>query len=348
MNKSPKNEILEEKISNFNPNENGLYDHGIFGLPFNPDESKVVLVPVPWEATVSYGSGTENGPKAILDSSQQIDLYDPLSPNSWKEGISMMDIPASILYQSKQVKEKTESYLEKYKEGHVDDNLQNEIKEACLDLKKYIKETTSKLLKDDKIVGIVGGEHGVSLGFLETLSEKYNDFGILHIDAHLDLRNSYEGLEYSHASIFFNALKLKSISKLVSVGIRDFCEEEQNFINNDKRVILFTDYEIRKAIFKGSTWAKICNRMIKNLPKNVYISFDIDGLVPYLSPNTGTPVVGGFTVEELVFLFEELIDSGRKIIGFDLCEVGKEEWDGNVGARILYKLCLATLKSQKK
>jgi len=342
--------ILDEKISNFDPNDSGSLYHGIFGLPFNVEESKVVLVPVPWEATVSYGEGAIEGPKAILDASQQVDLYDPLNPDGWKVGIAMQDIPSSIYFKSKQVREKTLKYLDGYNEKKIDSNLQQEINADCSDLNDYVEEVTDKLLKDDKIVGLVGGDHSTPLGYMKALSKKYKDFGILHIDAHADLREAYLGLEYSHASIFFNALKIKNISKLVQVGIRDFCNQENDLIKKEqKRISSFTDYEIKKDIFCGKTLKKKFSEIIKELPENVYVSFDIDGLVPYLSPSTGTPVIGGFTVDEIVFLLEELISKGKKIIGFDLCEVapGKDQWDGNVGARVLYKLCLLTLKSQK-
>lgn len=351
MNNLENKKILEDKIADFDPNGSGALYHGIFGLPFNVQESKVVLVPVPWEATVSYGEGAALGPKAILDASQQIDLYDLINPNGWKEGIAMQDIPSSIYYKSQQVREKSLKYLEKYNEKKEDDSLLAEINADCLNLKDYVRETTEILLADDKIVGLVGGDHSTPLGYFEALANKYEDFGILHIDAHADLRDAYQGFEYSHASIFFNALKIKNISKLVSVGVRDFCEQEHELIKSSNgRAVLFTDYEIKKAIFSGQTLKQKFAEIIAELPQNVHISFDIDGLIPYLSPSTGTPVVGGFTIEEMVFLFEEVIASGRKIIGFDLCEVaqGKDQWDGNVGARILYKLCLLALKSQGK
>ena len=347
-----KEKILKEKIANFNPIESGELYHGIFGLPFNVEESKLVLIPVPWEATTTYGDGAAHGPKFILDASQQIDLYDPIYPNGWKEGIAMQDIPSDIFYKSEYLGEKTNEYLGKYNEKEIDGFLRDEINKECENLNKYVNDITSKFLDDGKIVGVVGGEHSVPLGYFKALSKKYKSFGILHIDAHCDLRNAYQGLTYSHASIFYNVLKIKNISKLVQVGVRDFCEEEFKFIKKSKkRVSLFTDYEIKKEIFKGATVRKEFSKIIKELPKNVYISFDIDGLIPYLSPNTGTPVIGGFTIEEMVFLFEELLASGRKIIGFDLCEVspGKDitnQWDGNVGARVLYKLCLFALRSQ--
>jgi agmatinase len=112
---------------------------------------------------------------------------------------------------------------------------------------------------------------------------------------------------------------------------------------------MFTEYGIRKDLFEGRKWKDICEDIVHELPEKVYISFDIDGLAPHLSPNTGTPVLGGFSLEEVVYLFEKILESGKKIIGFDLCEVapGKDgEWDGNVGARVLYKLCLVSLKGR--
>jgi agmatinase len=243
--------------------------------------------------------------------------------------------------------------LDKYCENDIDKDLQKEINEDCFHIKSYVKDATKKFLDDGKIVGVVGGEHSVALGFLDALSEKYNNIGILQIDAHSDLRESYEGLEYSHASTFYNALKIENVKKLVQIGIRDISPIEAEIIEKEKsKISIFTDYEIKKSIFEGDTWEKKCDEIVKELPENVYISFDIDGLLPNLCPNTGTPVPGGFTIEELVYLFEKILASGKKIIGFDLCEVapGKDindQWDGNVGARVLYKLCLLTLKSQK-
>ena len=351
-NKEKRKEIRNEMIKKFNPSENGLRDHGIFGLPFLEAESEIVIVPVPWEATVSYLTGTAKGPEAILNASQQLDLYDPIFPEAWKIGMAMQEIPPDIFYKNKQVREKTEKYLGLYFDGQVDLVLQEEINNSCRLIHDIVKDSTLKLLNEGKIVGVVGGDHSVTLGYLEALSEKYKSFGILQIDAHSDLRKAYEGLEYSHASIFYNALKIKNINHLVQIGVRDFCEDEHILINKESnRITVFSDYEIRRSIFEGSTWSKVCDNIIKKLPKEVYISFDIDGLKPYLCTNTGTPAPGGFTVEELIYLFEKIIASKRKIIGFDLCEVTPEkegEWNGNVGARILYKLCILAAKSSQR
>lgn len=344
-------EILKEKIKNFNPNENGLFDHGIFGLPFKTEESSLVLLPVPWEATVSYGSGASKGPKAILDASQQIDLYDPVYPSGWREGIAMEDISSDIYYENMQVCKKVSDYLNGYLENKRDEKLLAEINDNCTNLNKKVEEMTGNLLDQGKIVGIVGGDHSSPFGFFKSLAKKYKDYGVLYIDAHADLRSAYEGFDFSHASIFHNVLSIPNVSKLVQVGVRDISEEEINIIKREKkRITLFSDHDIKKDIYNGKSWAKKCDEIIKNLPKNVYISFDVDGLNPSLCPHTGTPVPGGFSLEEISFLLEKIVNSKRKIIGFDLCEVvpgeGNDEWDGNVGARILYKLCLLALKSQ--
>ncbi len=234
------------------------------------------MIPVPWEATVSYGEGTSKGPKAILDASQQVDLYDLIYPNGWKEGIAMQDIPSSIFYNNQYTKEKVLKYIDKYMEREIDLNLQSEIDKDCSDLNDYVRETTKNFLNDNKIVGLVGGDHSIPLGYFESLSSKYENFGVLHIDAHADLRDAYEGLTYSHASIFFNALKIKNITKLVQVGVRDFCEQEYNLVKENKdRIFFYTDSEIRRDLFLGKTLKEKYSEIISNLPENVYISLTL-------------------------------------------------------------------------
>ena len=144
-------------------------------------------------------------------------------------------------------------------------------------------------------------------------------------------------------------MKLKGVEKLHQVGIRDFCENENELMQNDPRINTFFDHEIKEAMFSGENWEDICGKIIAGLGNKVYISFDIDGLTPELCPNTGTPVPGGLTFEQAIYLIKRLVEKGKTIVGFDLCEVapGKTEWDGNVGARVLYRLCNLTAKSNK-
>ncbi len=226
-----------------------------------------------------------------------------------------------------------------------------EVDRAARELNAHVKKNTLHFLKKKKTVGLVGGDHSTPLGFMQALSEQYTSFGILQIDAHADLRKAYEGFEFSHASIMYNALKFKAITKLVQVGIRDYCEEEVEVIrNNSNRITTYFDRDIKRSMFEGGTWKDICDEIIQQLPDNVYLSFDIDGLDPKLCPNTGTPVAGGFEVEQTLYLIEKVVESGKTIIGFDLNEVspGKDEWDANVGARLLYRMAIAVAQSQKK
>jgi agmatinase len=276
----------------------------------------------------------------------QVDLFDPLVKDCWKIGLAMEDISKKILSKNIALRKVALTYIRNIEKGVSIETpamkkIRTEVNKGCTELKLWVKESVEKQLRKNKLVGLVGGDHSTPLGFIEVLAEKHS-FGILQIDAHCDLRNAYEGFEYSHASIMYNALKISNVKKLVQVGIRDWCEEEDSYIrNSNRRVKTFFDYQIKKRLYQGHKWASICSDIIRELPKKVYISFDIDGLDPKLCPNTGTPVPGGLEFEQATFLLELLARSGKKVIGFDLNEVspGNSEWNGNVGARMLLKMC---------
>ena len=218
-------------------------------------------------------------------------------------------------------------------------------------LRNNLKERAKKLLAENKIAAVLGGEHSTPLGLMEALNDQGQPFGILQIDAHADLREAYEGFRQSHASIMYNVLQsCNNLQKLVQVGIRDIAYSEVQLSDSDPRIKTFYDWDLKKGQFEGQTWKEQVAMILSELPDRVYISFDIDGLLPSLCPNTGTPVVGGFELEQINYLFFQLVESGRKIIGFDLNEVapGKEgDWDANVGARALWNLVCATEKSRK-
>lgn len=324
---------------------NGLGQKGkLFGLPVEPKDASLVIVPVPWEATVSYHSGTVQGPRAILDSSIQLDLFHKDSGDFWKQGISMLPIAEELIDESNKIRALVSTYLEN---EQSENPMLDQINVACENLNIHVKAITKGLLQENKRVGLVGGDHSTPLGFLKILNEKHERFGILHIDAHMDLRKAYQGFTFSHGSIMYNALKLPAISRIVQVGIRDYCEEEfHNVKRSMGRVAVFFDEDLKTAHFNGTTWNEICERILHELPQKVYISFDIDGLDPKLCPGTGTPVPGGLDYDQAVHLLKKLVASGKEIIGFDLSEVapGKNsDWDANVGARVLYQLCKAIL-----
>jgi agmatinase len=150
----------------------------------------------------------------------------------------------------------------------------------------------------------------------------------------------------------YNALKNQNITALTQVGIRDYCQEEIEYIGNSRgRVRTFFDRDIQMAKIEGMSWAKECDRIIATLPDKVYISFDIDGLSPELCPNTGTPVPGGLSFAEAIFLIERVALHKKQIIGFDLNEVspGSDgDWDANVGARLLFQLCCVYFINKEK
>jgi agmatinase len=304
---------------------------------------------------VSYHTGAVFGPSAILDASTQVDLFIKEIPDAWKSGIAMLPIPHDIIEESKKIRTIASEHIRKFHSDEpylINDPLLIRINQACETLNIYVKSITQKLLDEGKLVVLLGGDHSTPLGFLRALSERYERFGILQIDAHADLRKAYQGFTFSHASIMYNALKLAPIKKLVQVGIRDYCEEEMIKIHRSKgRIVTFFDEEIKSASYLGKNWDTICNEIIDNLPDLVYISFDIDGLDPKLCPNTGTPVPGGLEFDQVTYLIRKLVRSGRKIIGMDLNEVaggGSNDWDANVGARMLYQLCNWMILSRKE
>ncbi|HQE12497.1 MAG TPA: agmatinase family protein [Flavipsychrobacter sp.] len=338
-------------LSQFDANSVGLSSNNIFGLPSTQENADLVILPVPWEVTISYRDGTSRGPENIYDASMQVDLYDPDVKDGWKKGFYMMPVDKNIKKKSDYLRQCAELIISHLVDGgNVEDNEQlsgklQEVNNGGVMLCNWVQEMTLTLLKQGKKVALVGGDHSTPLGFIKALATIHSDFGVLQIDAHADLRNAYEGFQYSHASIMYNVLKeVPQVSKLVQVGIRDYCDEEVEMINQDSRIETFFDKNIKERMYEGETWKKICEDIVSKLPNKVYISFDIDGLDPKLCPNTGTPVPGGFELDQVFYLFKLIKASGKELIGFDLNEVSvgvktADNIDAIVGARLLYKLC---------
>jgi len=338
-----------DTLSKFDVNTNGLTANGVFGLPFTEAESQIVLLPVPWELTVSYGGGTANGPAAIITASQQLDLYEPLHPFGYKVGIAMTEVPQGLARISTEKRPIVKAYIESLSANQPTIEVLTDINATSQLMVDAVKARCQELLSEGKFVGLVGGDHSTPLGYMQALAEIHDAYSIIQIDAHADLRNAYEGFTYSHASIMYNALKIPQVSKIVQVGVRDISHEEIDCIHAlEGRVNLFHDHDMKKAAFLNKSWNDVTDLIINQLSDKVYISFDIDGLQPWLCPNTGTPVPDGLDLEQVFFLLEKIVATGKQIIGFDLCEVspGAEgEWDANVGARVLYKLCMLAVRS---
>ena len=261
-------EDKDKLISSIDPN--GVGESGnLFGLPFTESLAEIVLIPVPWEVTVSYGAGTMDGPQTILDASSQVDLFIRDIPNAWQMGVHMLPIREELALDNDQYRDLASQYIALLESGknvtsdpefRIVPQTINEISEK---LNIYIKSQANSLLDAGKLVGVVGGDHSSPLGLIRALGDRYENFGILQIDAHADLRKAYQGFKYSHASIMYNALESTSISKLVQVGVRDCCEEEAKYISSSAgRVLTFFDDEIKEAQYLGNQWAKLCGQII--------------------------------------------------------------------------------------
>lgn len=342
----------------FDPNAPAPPGAGIFGLPHTEEEALVVLVPVPWEATTSYGGGAAEGPRAIFDASKQVDLFDLDVDRPYQHGIHMREMPADVRAWNVAGKAAAEKIIEHGGAGDDPALLSALAAVNALSQKvnAHVEREVLDVVAKKKIVGVVGGDHSVPWGALRAMAKHEKEIGVLHFDAHSDTRQAYEGFEHSHASIMFNILQdVPEVTKLVQVGIRDVCEAEIDYCaSQGDRVRVFFDRDITNRKMEGEPFAAIARDIVAALPDRVWISFDIDGLDPRYCPHTGTPVPGGLEFAEAIAILRALAKSGKRIIGFDLNEVApniadeEDEWDGNVGARLLYKLIGFTLASTGK
>jgi agmatinase len=317
---------------------------GIYGLPHAPADAAVVLIPVPWEPTTSYRKGTAGGPAAILKASAQVDLFDLETGRPYRAGIAMLDEDPRVRTWNDEATSLAEKVIEAG--GANTDELRGlarQVDGISERLNAWLHTETTRWLDAGKLVGVVGGDHASPFGAIQAISERYPGMGVLHLDAHADLRDAYEGFTWSHASIMHNVVAKLGIGRLVQVGIRDLGEAEHHEIEGSGgRIVTFFDAELAARRFAGETFGAQCTRIVEHLPRDVYLSWDIDGLDPTLCPHTGTPVPGGLSFQQASFLLRTLVESGRRVVGFDLNEVAPgpdgDEWDGNVGARLLYKM----------
>lgn len=266
--------------------------------------SEIVVLSAPFEKTVSYGHGTKNGPKGILEASHYVEFYD--EELDWQLVFEKGICSLTPL------------------------NFKN------LSIKKsinYIYDKVKALLDDNKFVVTLGGEHSLSLAPVKAHIEKYKDLSILQFDAHSDLRQSYEGSIYSHASVMARVAELTK--NIVQVGIRAQCIEEAKFIR-ENNIKTFYARNIRLNKY-GKDWQK---EVINSLSENVYITFDVDAFDPSFMPSTGTPEPGGLFWDETMNLLR-LIGESKKIVGFDVVELAPVKGISSsdfTTAKLVYKL----------
>ncbi|MBX3386627.1 MAG: arginase family protein, partial [Phycisphaeraceae bacterium] len=324
----------------FDPNAAAAPDSGIFGLPAHSsenDDARIVLVPCPFDATTSYGGGASAGPSAILEASKQVDLLDHHFGDVYAAGIRMLIIPEAIETLSRDARALAEPIIARggAEDTDADREAVARIDDACRACNEYTHDEFLRALRAGATPGLIGGDHSTPYGAIRACcehlahlashgdAEAAGGLGILHVDAHMDLRRSFEGFRFSHASIMRNVLTdLPGVTKLVSVGIRDYCREELDYARaHPDRVRIHFDVDLCGAQWSGTPWPTLMDRVVAELPACVYVSFDIDGLDPSLCPHTGTPVPGGLSFNQAAALLVALARSKKRVIGFDLNEV---------------------------
>jgi len=328
-------------------------DSGFLGARLDPAEAALVLLPVPWEATTSYGGGTSGGPDAIVRASHQLDLEDPAFGTPYRAGIAFASRDEGLVDLNARARAAALEVIAALERGEGARAALDLVNAAGAEVNARVHSAAVAALAQDRLVGVVGGDHSCPYGLIQALAERHPEgFGVLHVDAHHDLRAAYEGFTWSHASIFHNVMeRLPQVSRLVQVAIRDYARDERLYAEAlGARGACFYGADLFRLAAEGVPFREVCRRIVAALPDAVYVSFDIDGLDPSCCPSTGTPVPGGLRFDEATYLLEALAASGRRVIGFDLCEVAPsgtgDEWDANVGARMLYKLCGCCLRSQ--
>ncbi|MCB9694667.1 MAG: arginase family protein [Alphaproteobacteria bacterium] len=302
----------------------------LFGLPEHPDP-RVVVQAVPFDATTSSRPGTAGCVPFVLEASHQVDVYHPCVEAPWEAGITLRDAPDWV----EPLSARTRELVEAVRDG--DGSLLDEVNAAGSRIDAFVHAFAAEQIAMGRIPAVLGGDHSVPQGAMRAAVERWPHLGVLHVDAHADLRVAYEGFRHSHASIFDNVLH-DGVQTLVQVGIRDLCSAEADRHRDDPRIHAFTDRAIALREAEGVSFAEQAAAWVALLPDHVWVSFDIDGLDPALCPATGTPVPGGLSWRDARILLETLGRSGKTLVGFDLCEVGASEWDANVGARLLFEL----------
>ena len=282
---------------------------GFLGLDANQKlEPKVVIVPFGLEKTVSYGGGTKNGPKEIIKASHQVELFDEeLNKEPYKEiGIKTLK-PFSI---------------------------KKNIKQAL----NQLSQINKKIISNNKFPLVLGGEHSITPGSIDPIIDKYGDLTLLHFDAHADLRESYQGEKFSHASAIKRCLDYKNV-KVVSFGVRNLSKLEMDFYNNNRD---------RIEIFWGKDKKKWDLSKIEHFFKNktVYITFDVDGFDASIMPATGTPEPGGLLWEDVLPIIKKVCKISN-VVGADINELAPiKNFDSYnfLVAKLAYKIIAYTFE----
>lgn len=344
----------------FDPSAAALPESGLFGLTPEADEAFVHVVPVPFDATASYRRGAARAPQAILSASRQVELFDPVFGRPYELGIALEEPPGGVLSAAAEAGPLAEKVIERGGDVAGEPSLEMalaRVNELSAAVDEAVRARTAALLRGGRLPIVLGGDHSVPLGAILAAAEHSGRLGLLHFDAHADLRVAFEGFTGSHASVLHNVLeRADGIEQVVQVGVRDFCEAELEAIRSSQgRIRTVFDHEWARAKAKHADLVSLVRGHLAHLPREVWITFDVDGLDPALAPSTGTPVPGGLGWNEARLWLEELVRTGHVVLGADLCEVRPgatgpgdcDSWDAIVGARLLYSLIGCAVASRR-
>jgi agmatinase len=279
-----------------------LHPHNFLGLPSELAEfekSEFVILPVPYEQTTTYQVGTKHAPRAIIAASQEVETFDEeLKFEACQAGICTLN------------------------------DLDTNTPDAERMLEK-IHQTTHSLIGSGKKVVMIGGEHTISIGAVRAFREKYPDLCVLQLDAHADLRDTYQENKYSHACVM---RRISEICPFVGMGMRNISREEHEFIRQSKTDIFFA-----QDLKNLNRWKE---KVLERLGPDVYLTFDLDFLDPSIMPSVGTPEPGGFLWYETLDFLKELV-SRRNIVAFDvveLCPIPGLLAPDFMAAKLIYKI----------
>jgi agmatinase len=270
----------------------------------NYKDSEIVMLPVPYEATTSYGKGTGKGPEAIYNASHYVEFFDEELNREFCFEKGIASLPSL--------------------------DLKKLTGKKAIDL---IYKNVKKLIDDKKYVVTLGGEHTLSTAPIKAHFDSFKNMSVLHFDAPSDLRDEYEGTGYSHAC--FCSRVAEFTKDITQVGIRAQCKEEYDFIKKNK-IKTFYAYAIRNGLH-GKNWI---DKVISGLKQNVYVTFDVDYFDPSIMPSTGTPEPMGFYWEETMELMRKL-GKKRNVVGFDVVELAPQKnysYPDFLTAKLIYKM----------
>jgi agmatinase len=269
------------------------------------ENSKIVLIPVPYDGTSTWQKGADKGPKAFLEASENMELYDIETDSEvYKQGVYLTE-PIKV----------------------------NATPEAMADA---VHQETKSYIKKNKFVTVFGGEHSISIGTIRAFNEMFPSLTVLHIDAHADLRKSYDGSSCNHACAVYEA---SQNTNLIQVGIRSMDIKEKSVMNLDK-----TYFAHDMAI--DDSWM---DSAIDQMTDNVFITFDLDAFDPSILPSTGTPEPGGLLWYETMDFLKQVF-AEKNVVGFDIVELCPNEIDKSsdfLAAKLYYKMLSYKFKNDE-